>query len=135
MNPSPVLQFRVPLPFDAAERAVREALQTQGFGILTEVDVTAVLRAKLGIEIAPQKLLGACNPTLAHRSLETEPAVGAFLPCGLSLRAGSTDGETIVALQDPALIANTFANPGLAEPANEARTRLAAALASVGTEI
>lgn len=133
MTASPVLQFRITLPFEAAETAVREALQAHGFGILTEVDVTAVLRTKLGIETPPQKLLGACNPALAHASLEAEPSVGAFLPCGLALRAGDTGDETLVALQDPALIATMFPNPALAATAAEARRRLRDALASVGT--
>lgn len=135
MSKSPVIQFRVPLAFDAAEKAVREALQAQGFGILTEVDVTSVLRAKLGIETPPQKLLGACNPKLAHESLEAAPEIGAFLPCGVALRAGGADDETIVALQDPAMLADLFGVPALAATSQEAAQRLSDALRTIGTEI
>lgn len=132
MNQAPVLQFRVALPISEAERAVREALAVRGFGILTEVDVTATLRAKLGIETPPHKLLGACNPRLAHAAIQAEPAVGAFLPCGIALHQGATEDETIVALQNPGMLADAFAAPGLAEPANEAFSLLSAALLSVG---
>lgn len=133
MSQSPVLQFRVPLPFDEAEGAVREALQGQGFGILTEVDVQAVLRAKLGIETAPQKLLGACNPRLAHASLEAEPSLGAFLPCGVALRRGASEDETIVALQNPGMLAPMFDSPALGGPAEEALARLRTAMETIGT--
>ncbi len=135
MSQTPVIEFRVPLNFSAAEVAVREALQSQGFGILTEVDVTAVLRAKLGVETAPHKLLGACNPVLAHASLEAAPSVGAFLPCGVAIRAGSNESETIVAIQNPAMLGELFDVPGLVEPANEAARRLQDALRSIGTAI
>ncbi len=132
MNQAPVLQFRVALPIAEAERAVREALQSRGFGILTEVDITATLRAKLGIETPPHKLLGACNPKLAHAAIEAEPAVGAFLPCGVAIRQGATESETIVALQNPGMLADAFAAPRLAQPANEALSLLREALLSVG---
>jgi uncharacterized protein (DUF302 family) len=133
MNEKPVIQFRIPLPFEAAERAVRDALQQQGFGILTEVDVTAVLRAKLGVETPPQKLLGACNPQIAHQSMTAEPTVAAFLPCGLALRQGASEDETLVFVQNPALLAEAFGVPALAEPSAEAARRLRTALESVGT--
>lgn len=132
MNQAPVLQFRVELPIEQAERAVREALQTRGFGILTEVDVAATLRAKLGIETPPHKLLGACNPGLAHASLEAEPAVGAFLPCGVALRQGAAEDETIVAMQNPGMLATVFGSPALEAPADEALTLLREALLLVG---
>lgn len=135
MSQSPVLQFRVPLPFEKAEQAVREALQAQGFGILTEVDVQAVLKAKLGIETAPQKLLGACNPKLAHAALEAEPSVGAFLPCGVALRTGASSGDTIVALQNPGMLADVFGVAGLEAPAGEALERLRAALTTIGAPV
>jgi uncharacterized protein (DUF302 family) len=133
MSERAVLQFRVPMGFEAAEGAVREALQAQGFGILTEVDVQAVMKAKLGIDVARQKLLGACNPKLAHASLAAEPSVGAFLPCGVAVRAGASEGETIVDLQNPGMLAGAFAEPGLAAPAKEAQERLRAALMTIGT--
>lgn len=135
MTQPPVLQFRIPLPFAAAEQAVRAALQAEGFGILTEVDVVAVLRARLGIETKPKKLLGACNPQLAHTSLEAEPSVGAFLPCGVALREGASIEETIVDVQNPALLADVFGVEALAGPATEAGERLSRALATVGSPL
>ena len=81
----PVLCFEVEGNLAAAEAMVRAALQAEGFGILTEVDVTATLKAKLGLDTRPYKILGACNPAIAHRAMEADARVGAFLPCGLAL--------------------------------------------------
>lgn len=133
MSQAPVTQYTIPLEFDAAEKALRDALQAQGFGVLTEVDVTSVLRAKLGVEIPRHKLLGACNPVLANASLAAAPEVGAFLPCGVSIRAGETEGSTIAAVQNPALLGELFGVPALEQPANEAADRLDKALRTVGT--
>lgn len=126
----PVLCFHVEGQLGEAEAAVRAALLEEGFGILTEVDVTATLQNKLGVATKPYKILGACNPKIAHRALEADPRVGAFLPCGLALY--EEDGQTTVCLQDPGLIAETFHTEGLAEAAAEARERLEAALHRVG---
>ena len=123
------------MPLAQAEERLRQALQNEGFGILTEVDVQATLRAKLGIETQPHKLLCACNPRLAHAAIEAQAAVGAFLPCGLAIRQGATPDETLVALQNPALMASLFDVPALADPAREAELKLRAALESVGTPL
>ncbi len=123
------------MPFAEAEQTLRLALQAEGFGILTEVDVQATLRAKLGIETPAHKLLGACNPKLAHAAIEAEPAIGAFLPCGLAIREGASAGETLVALQNPALMAQMFDSPGLLATSKEAETKLRTALESVGTAL
>ena len=123
----PVLCYQLDGPLPEAELRVREALARQGFGILTEVDVTAVLKAKLGIESRPYKILGACNPVVAHRAMEADPRVGAFLPCGLALWEEG-DGTTTACLQDPGFISHAFAAEGLAEAAAEAAARLRAAL-------
>ena len=127
----PVLCFHVEGQLAEAEAVVRAALLEEGFGILTEVDVTATLQHKLGVATKPYKILGACNPKIAHRALEADPRVGAFLPCGLALYE-EEDGKTTVCLQDPGLIAETFHTEGLAEAAAEARERLEAALDRVG---
>ena len=128
----PVICYRMSGPLTEAEAIVREALAAEGFGILTEVDVTAVLRAKLEIETKPYKILGACNPKIAHRAMEADPRVGSFLPCGLALWENE-EGTVEVCLQDPGLISQAFATEGLAEPAAEARERLSAALGKVAT--
>jgi uncharacterized protein (DUF302 family) len=129
----PVLCFQVSGALAEAEATVRTALQAEGFGILTEVDVTATLQKKLGIATKPYKILGACNPGIAHRALEADPRVGAFLPCGIALYE-EADGRTTVCLQDPGLIADAFHAEGLAEAASEARERLVSALSSVAME-
>ena len=93
--------FETTLPgtIDDVEGSVREALQEQGFGVLTEIDVAATLKAKLGVERAPLKILGACNPTFANRALDIDPAVSLLLPCNVVIEA--TDGGTHVAIADP----------------------------------
>ena len=127
----PVICREVPLELSAAEAALREALASRGFGILTEVDVTATLRQKLGIETRPYRILGACNPALAHESLGLEPRVGAFLPCGISLYEGNSKGETIICLQNPEMISQSFTNPALEPIARQARERLEDAVRQV----
>jgi uncharacterized protein (DUF302 family) len=134
MNVAPVLEFRLAMTLPAAEAAVRSALQEQGFGILTEIDIAATLRRKLGVETKPHRLLGACNPRLAQASLEADPNVGAFLPCGVALREGATAAETLVAIQNPGLIAEAFSAPALKAIGDEALARLKAAIEGVGAE-
>ena len=108
---------------------VRAALAEQGFGILTEIDVQATMRAKLDEETGPYLILGACNPPLAHRALTAEPSIGLLLPCNVVVRA---DGEhTVVEALDPNLMVSVAGNPELEPVAVEAASRLAAALAAV----
>jgi uncharacterized protein (DUF302 family) len=112
---------------------VRESLKARGFGILTEVDVTETLRQKLGIETKPYKILGACNPAIAHAAMQAEAKVGAFLPCGVALYEGDSPAETLACLQNPAIIADVFDDPALRSPADEALSKLDEALREVGT--
>ena len=97
-----------------AEAAVRQALSEQGFGILTEIDVAATLAAKLGVERPPLKILGACNPTLAHRALGIDPSLALLLPCNVVLEA-TDDGRTRVSIADPRALLTAGAPPPPAE--------------------
>jgi len=110
--------------------AVREALDAQGFGILTEIDIQATLRSKLDVETPPQVILGACRPTLAHRALEIEPSVGLLLPCNVVVRA-LDDDNTVVESLDPAVMVSLTGNDALRPIAEDASQRLTAALGQV----
>lgn len=112
-----------------AEVAVREALAGQGFGVLTEIDVTATLKAKLGVERSPLKILGACNPTFAHRALELDEFVSLLLPCNVVLTE-TAEGTRISAV-DPRQL---MTGDDFQLLANEAAASLAAALAAVPEE-
>ena len=109
--------------------AVREALATQGFGVLTEIDVTATLKAKLGHDMEDYLILGACNPPLAHRAIEADRAIGLLLPCNVVVRR---EGEhTLVQVLDPNTMVALTGLPALQPVAQEAAARLDAALASL----
>ncbi|MFG2820883.1 DUF302 domain-containing protein [Kitasatospora sp. NPDC048365] len=118
------------LPFADAVERTRAALAAQGFGILTEIDMQATLRAKLGEEIEEYLILGACNPPLAHRALGADRSIGLLLPCNVVVRAA--DGRTVVEAMDPQLIVRVAGNPELAAVADEAAARLRAALDALG---
>ncbi len=118
----------VDLPLDEADAAVRAALGEQGFGVLTEIDVAATLKAKLGVDRAPLKILGACNPNLAHRALELDPSVSLMLPCNVVVEA--VDGRTRVAAVDPREL---MPDPAFADLAEDAANRLRAAVEKVGS--
>ncbi|AUY48384.1 DUF302 domain-containing protein [Streptomyces sp. CB01881] len=117
------------LPFDEAVRQVRDALAEQGFGILTEIDMQATLRAGLGEEIEDYLVLGACNPPLAHRALQGDRRIGLLLPCNVVVR--TVDGRTAVEAMDPQLMVQVTGEAGLGAVADEAAARLRAALDSL----
>ena len=110
-------------PFDEVVAAVRTALGEEGFGVLTEIDVAATLRAKLGVERAPLKILGACNPTFAQQALEIDPAVALLLPCNVVLE--TTDAGTHVAIVDPRAL---ITDPRFADLADDAAKHLRVAI-------
>jgi len=117
--------------FDQTLEAVRAALADKGFGILTEIDLASTLRTKIGAEIPPQVILGACRPPLAHAAVQAEPSIGVLLPCNVVVRAGE-DGRTIVDAMDPDAMVSVTGNQALAEVAGDARARISAALATLG---
>lgn len=120
----------VDLPFEQATQAITEALAREGFGVLTEIDVAATLKKKLGVERPPYKILGACNPQFAARALEAEPQIGALLPCNVVVRQGE-DGRTVVEVMDPDAVLGLVGRPEIAPIAAEVRSRLERALAAV----
>ncbi len=117
-------------PFGQTLTATRDALAVQGFGVLTEIDLQATLKAKLGVDIAPQVILGACRPPLAHAALQAEPSIGLLLPCNVVVR-GLDGDRTRVETVDPAIMVSVTGNSDLRTVATEARTRLTAALHSL----
>jgi uncharacterized protein (DUF302 family) len=101
---------------------VRDELQKEGFGVLCEIDVQATLHEKLGVDRSPYVILGACNPSLAHRALDAEPELGALLPCNVAVYRD--DGETRIAAIDPERMLSIVENDELAPVAAEVKSRL-----------
>ncbi|HWJ68277.1 MAG TPA: DUF302 domain-containing protein [Nocardioides sp.] len=110
--------------YDATVARVRELLGDAGFGVLTEIDIRATMKAKLDVDVAPQVILGACRPQLAHRALQADPRIATLLPCNVVV-ADAGDGHTRVEVMDPAFMASVAPDPELAEVAADARARLA----------
>jgi uncharacterized protein (DUF302 family) len=119
----------VPVPFSEAVAQVRDALKAQGFGVLTEIDVQATLRDKLGEDREPYLILGACNPPLAHQALSADRRIGLLLPCNVVVRAEA--GQTVIEALDPQAMVAVAGEASLQPVADEAATRLRAALDSV----
>jgi len=116
-------------PVAEAVPRVKEAFKAQGFGTLTEIDVQATLKEKIGAEIEPYVILGACNPRLAHRALQLEPDVGLLLPCNVVVRPH--EDRTMVSAMDPGLLAELMDHPDLKPIAEEATSLVDAALDSL----
>lgn len=110
--------------FDEAVVRTRELLQTEGFGVLTEIDMKAKLKEKIGVDVRRYLILGACNPPLAYKALQAEPEIGLLLPCNVIVYEG-TDGKIVVSAMDPGVISRVVEeNPVMEEVARDARARL-----------
>jgi len=111
------------LTFGDADRRIRETLQEEGFGVLTEIDVRATLQKKLGVEITPYVILGACNPTLALQAISAEPDVGLLLPCNVVVRE-LPEGGTMIEALDPTVQLEIASNERLRALSLQVRDRL-----------
>ena len=120
----------IPMDFEQAIDVVTEALKQEGFGVLTDIDVQATLKQKLGEDMPSYRILGACNPPLAHRALSAEPSIGLLLPCNVVVRQ-EDNGTVHVECMDPAAVLDLVDNPAVHALAQDVRQRLDRVLAAV----
>jgi len=118
------------LSYEQAIAKVTDELKKEGFGVLTEIDVKETLKKKLNVEFRPYKILGACNPTLAHQALQKEVELGMFLPCNVIVYQ-SDDGRTVVSAVDPKIALGRLNRPQLEPIADEVAARLKRVIAAV----
>lgn len=113
---------------DEADKKVREELQKEGFGVLTEIDVKATLKQKLDVDFRPYRILGACNPQLAHQALSAETDIGLLLPCNVVVYEGNEEGTSVVGILDPGVQLGVTGRDDINHLADEVRTRLSRVL-------
>jgi len=118
------------LSYDQAIAKVTDELKKEGFGVLTEIDVKETLKKKLNVDFRPYKILGACNPTLAHQALEKEVELGMFLPCNVIVYRAD-DGRTVVSAVDPKIALGRLNRPQLEPIAEEVAARLKRVIAAI----
>ncbi len=117
------IQVMLDTDYETALEQVTEALKTEGFGVLTEIDVKATLKKKLDVDFRRYKILGACNPSLAYKALSAAPDVGLLLPCNVTV-SEEENGQILVNIIDPEMMMSVITNPALTEVACDAKERL-----------
>lgn len=130
--PSYTLSTTVTQPFESTLPVVREALEAQGFGVLTEIDLAGALKDKLDVDVPAQVILGACRPPLAYQALQADPSIAAVLPCNVVVRA-TGDSATVVEAFDPDAMMGLSETKELDDVATDARQRLQAMLEQLKT--
>ncbi len=120
----------VSMDFEAAIDRVIHALQVEGFGVLTDIDVAATMKKKLGEDMPPYRILGACNPSLAHQAITSEPSIGLLLPCNVVVRQEAS-GVVHVEFMDPSSVLTLVDNPAVGELAGVVKAHLERVLAAL----
>lgn len=115
--------IRLQADFDTAVQKVTAALKEQGFGVLSDIDIQKAMKEKLGVDMPPYRILGACNPPLAHRAIQAEPEIGLLLPCNVTVRQ-TDEGDISVGFLDPQMMVGLTGNDRIREVADDASTRL-----------
>ena len=121
----------VDLPYADAVSRTKEALKTEGFGVLSEIDIREKLHEKLGVDVRPYVILGACDPALAHKALQAEPEIGLLLPCNVIVYAVDASRSVVSAIDPDTMLSIIGDNPSVREIAADARTRLERAIAAI----
>ncbi|HCU97440.1 MAG TPA: hypothetical protein DHU96_33940 [Actinobacteria bacterium] len=124
------MTVRTSKPFSETVTRVRDALKSQGFGVLTEIDVSATMKKKLNLDLPPYRILGACNPHLASQAIAAEPEIGALLPCNVVVRQDA-EGSTRVEFMDPNAVLKLVDRPIVNHLAAEVRSRLERVMAAL----
>jgi uncharacterized protein (DUF302 family) len=124
------LQKTLSIPFDKALQRVKEALGTEGFGVLTEIDMRETLKKKLNVDFRNYTILGACNPPFAYQALQVEDRIGLLLPCNLVVQE-TADGRVEAAAIDPTIAMQTVGNPKLTGIAAQVKEKLARVIAAL----
>lgn len=127
------LRTEIPLAYEAALVATRSALAEQGFGVISEIDLAATLKAKLGVDLPREVILGACRPALAYAAIQTDPSIAAVLPCNVVVRS-TGDATTVIEALDPAAMMGLSDRAALKTVAADARQRISAALTTLSKE-